>query len=143
MLTRAAGRPIVLDGLRPLQRGDQGVFFLRPAIQPGLWVLSSSQGRYLSAPDGTLTGPDQHDPLIDRLSRLTRTQLTTEVTAAARAADDGTPLPLPLPPSMAADRGRARERGMQPGGRAPGHRLLGVRCPRDRRQPRGPRSSYI
>lgn len=99
MLASVAGQSAVMDGLEPLHAGDRGVFFLRAALRPGVWVLVSSQGRYLDGTGDHVVGADQDDALIQRLSKLSRVDLEREIEDAKQAVDDGAASALPLPPS--------------------------------------------
>lgn len=60
------GRALVVDGARPSQAGDRGVWFLVEVDDPDLpvYTVVGAEGRYLAAPDGTLTGAEVDDPLI-------------------------------------------------------------------------------
>lgn len=64
------GRPLVIDGAVPSQRGDEGIWFL---VDPGdedtgAWIVVNAQGRYLRGADDELIGADGADPLIAELA---------------------------------------------------------------------------
>ena len=76
------GTPIAVDGAAPSRMGDGGLWFLVDGGDPelGAYVVVNAQGRYLVAGDGSLSGADRPDPLIDRLADLGLDQFTTEIT---------------------------------------------------------------
>jgi hypothetical protein len=92
-------------GLAALKPGDEGIFFLRPAVHPGQWVLTSSQGLYLRTAGGRLKGADTKDPLINQLSQSSDAKLNDDIKAAKQAVQDGEltsepyPAGAPRPPS--------------------------------------------
>jgi hypothetical protein len=66
------GRALVVDGARPSEAGDRGVWFLVEVDDPDLpvYTVVSAEGRYLVGPDGTLAGADNDDPLIADVESL-------------------------------------------------------------------------
>lgn len=98
MVSEAAGQPIELDGLEPLQQNDSGVFFLRPSVHGSNWVLTNSQGRYLTTTEGNLKGAKQDDALIKRLSTRSRGELKAEIAAARASIEAGKVKPKTYPP---------------------------------------------
>jgi hypothetical protein len=65
------GSPLVIDGLRPTEEGDSGVWFLAAGGDPDVpaYVVVGSQGRYL-AEGGRLAGATGGDPLVSELASL-------------------------------------------------------------------------
>jgi hypothetical protein len=64
------GRPLVIDGAVPTQRGDEGIWFL---VDPGdedtgAWIVVSAQGRYLRDAGGDVRGARGTDPLVADLA---------------------------------------------------------------------------
>lgn len=68
------GSPLVVDGLRPTEEGDQGVWFLAAGGDPDVpaYVVVGPQGRYLADPQPgeRLTGAAGNDPLVSDLTSL-------------------------------------------------------------------------
>jgi hypothetical protein len=66
------GRALVVDGARPSEAGDRGVWFLVEVDDPDLpvYTVVSAEGRYLTDPEGTLAGADNDDPLIAEVESL-------------------------------------------------------------------------
>ena len=66
------GRALVVDGARPSEAGDAGIWFLTEVDDPDLPVYTTvgAEGRYLVAGDGgdTLVGADGDDPLVADLA---------------------------------------------------------------------------
>lgn len=65
------GSPLVVDGLRPTEEGDSGVWFLTAGGDPDVpaYVVVGPQGRYL-AEGGRLAGATGGDPLVSELASL-------------------------------------------------------------------------
>ena len=63
------GRPLVVDGARPTQEGDAGIWFLTATGDDtsGSWIVVNAQGRYLQDGD-ELVGAEGDDPLVADLS---------------------------------------------------------------------------
>lgn len=76
------GSPIVVDGAAPSRVGHDGLWFLVDGGDPelGAYLVTNAQGRYLVADDGSLSGADRPDALIDRVTDLGLDQFTTEIT---------------------------------------------------------------
>jgi hypothetical protein len=75
------GRPLVIDGAVPTQRGDEGIWFL---VDPGdedtgTWIVVNAQGRYLEGTDGELIGADGADPLIGELAAGSVDELAEQI----------------------------------------------------------------
>ncbi|HEV7761944.1 MAG TPA: hypothetical protein VGO78_23210 [Acidimicrobiales bacterium] len=66
------GRALVVDGARPSEAGDTGIWFLTEVDDPDLPVYTTvgAEGRYLVAGDGddALVGADGDDPLVAELA---------------------------------------------------------------------------
>jgi hypothetical protein len=80
------GSPLVVDGLRPTEEGDSGVWFLAAGGDPDVpaYVVVGPQGRYL-AEGGRLTGAAGDDPLVSDLASLGPGGLAEAVTAVTAA----------------------------------------------------------
>jgi len=63
------GHPLVVDGARPTQEGDAGIWFLTATGDDtsGSWIVVNAQGRYLEDGD-ELVGAEGDDPLVADLS---------------------------------------------------------------------------
>ena len=79
------GRAIALNGARPPEVGDEGIWFLDAIDDPDLplFVTVNTQGRFLSPGGGALEGTDPEDPLVQSIVRGTLDELGTEVRALA------------------------------------------------------------
>jgi hypothetical protein len=77
------GSPLVVDGLRPTEEGDSGIWFLAAGGDPDVpaYVVVGPQGRYL-AEDGRLAGAAGDDPLVSDLASLGPDGLAEAITAA-------------------------------------------------------------
>jgi hypothetical protein len=64
------GRPLVIDGAVPSQKGDEGIWFLTDTGDEttGSWIVVNAQGRYLVGSDGRLEGAKGADPLVEDLT---------------------------------------------------------------------------
>lgn len=93
------GTPVVLDGLPPAQRDDQGFWFLAASTDRSVPYLAAvgPQGRYLRRSeepgDERLVGASGPDPLVRALAGGGGRRLADEVVAVARAR--GRPVRLP------------------------------------------------
>jgi hypothetical protein len=79
------GSPLVVDGLRPTEEGDAGVWFLAAGGDPDVpaYVVVGPQGRYL-AESRRLAGATGGNPLVSDLAALGPDGLAQAVTAAGR-----------------------------------------------------------
>lgn len=75
------GTPLVVNGVAPSEAGDHGVYFLDAVddAERPFFVVINSQGRFVAAADGTLTGGDQRDALVQELQQLTLDELAIAV----------------------------------------------------------------
>lgn len=80
-------KPMVVNGYEPSEVGDRGIFFLRgwdaPDDAPPYQMMTHAQGRYLFV-DGQVDGPDDADPLVRSLERLTPEDLRTKIRQEVR-----------------------------------------------------------
>jgi hypothetical protein len=77
------GSPLVVDGLRPTEEGDSGIWFLAAGGDPDVpaYVVVGPQGRYLAEGE-RLAGAAGGDPLVSELASLGPDGLADAVTAA-------------------------------------------------------------
>jgi hypothetical protein len=80
------GQPLAVDGLRPTEEGDTGIWFLAAGGDPDVpaYVVAGPQGRYL-VEEGRLAGAAGDDPLVSELASLGPDRLAEAVTAARRS----------------------------------------------------------
>jgi hypothetical protein len=80
--TLADGTPVRVDGMRPGEVGDRGVWFLVASRDPDFpgYVVANAQGRYLRGPRDTLRGGDRTDPLVRAIEAEGFTALITTPT---------------------------------------------------------------
>lgn len=76
------GRPLTVDGLRPTEAGDAGIWFLAAGGDPDVpaHVVVGPQGRYL-VEDGHLVGASGADPLVADLAARAPDALALAITA--------------------------------------------------------------
>jgi hypothetical protein len=89
----ADGTPATVEGVRPSQVGDAGLYFLVRDTEEGRVALAGPQGRYLLDPDDPdrLVPPLRDDPLASRLAALGPRGLRTAVLDAADNPSQATP----------------------------------------------------
>lgn len=75
------GTPLIVNGVAPSEAGDHGMYFLDAVADPErpFYVVINSQGRFLADGEGTLTGGDQRDVLVQELQHLTLDELAAAV----------------------------------------------------------------
>lgn len=89
----ADGTPATVEGVRPSQVGDAGLYFLVRDTEEGRVALVGPQGRYLLDPDDPdrLVPPLRDDPLATRLAALGPRGLRAAVLDAADNPPPATP----------------------------------------------------
>lgn len=81
----ADGTPIALNGSRPPEVGDVGVWFLQRLDDPELaaYLITGTQGRFVVGPGGAVEGSDPDDPVVAELAGAGLDVIAERVRAAA------------------------------------------------------------